>query len=397
MKNRSDFEQCVKCSVCNAWCPVMKVTPLFIGPKKAGPDGARLRVINPAFYTKGLDMCLNCKQCEVACPSGVNISSLIQNARREGSRDRKKQFRDELLACTDLTGSMVRPVAPLANAILGTKMARGFLESALGIDHRRVMPQYSSQSFTQWFRSDQEDRQRFYPHQVYYFHGCYVNYNYPELGMDLIKVLNAIGIGVQLIDGERCCGVPLIGAGKLDKARREAEGNVARMSGLNTAILTTSSTCALTLRDEYPDLLGVDNSRMRSKVMLATRYIYEMLPKMKKQIRFSSSRKVRAAYHCPCHQDKLGWSFFTIELMKMVSGLELVELDRNCCGIAGTYGFKKENYETSQMIGEPLFRQIRELRPDFVICECETCKWQIEMSTGVKVLNPISVLAEALR
>ena len=76
--------------------------------------------------------------------------------------------------------------------------------------------------------------------------------------------------------------------------------------------------------------------------------------------------------------------------------MELIPLDSNCCGIAGTYGFNKENYERSQQIGQPLFEQIGAVKPDYVICECETCKWQIEMSTGFEVRNPISVLAEAL-
>jgi glycerol-3-phosphate dehydrogenase subunit C len=71
-------------------------------------------------------------------------------------------------------------------------------------------------------------------------------------------------------------------------------------------------------------------------------------------------------------------------------------LDSNCCGIAGTYGFKKENYATSQAVGAPLFRQIESLHPDFVATDCETCKWQIEMSTSAKVLNPISIIADAL-
>ena len=71
-------------------------------------------------------------------------------------------------------------------------------------------------------------------------------------------------------------------------------------------------------------------------------------------------------------------------------------LGSNCCGIAGTYGFKKENYEASQAIGKPLFDEIKAVAPDFVACDCETCKWQIEMSTGIPVKNPISILAEAL-
>ena len=71
-------------------------------------------------------------------------------------------------------------------------------------------------------------------------------------------------------------------------------------------------------------------------------------------------------------------------------------LDSQCCGIAGTYGFKREHYNDSQKIGEPLFRQIKDSRTDLVATDCETCKWQIEMSTEVPVENPVSILADAL-
>ncbi|MBR0083844.1 MAG: anaerobic glycerol-3-phosphate dehydrogenase subunit C, partial [Bacteroidales bacterium] len=104
----------------------------------------------------------------------------------------------------------------------------------------------------------------------------------------------------------------------------------------------------------------------------------------------------KAAYHCPCHQERLGLGIFTTELLKMIPGMELTELESNCCGIAGTYGFKKENFKVSQMIGRPLFDSIAAAAPEFVACECETCKWQIEMSTGVPVKNPVSIIADAL-
>ena len=71
-------------------------------------------------------------------------------------------------------------------------------------------------------------------------------------------------------------------------------------------------------------------------------------------------------------------------------------LDSQCCGIAGTYGFKKEHYQDSQKIGEGLFKQIIDSQLDMVATDCETCKWQIEMSTGVQVENPISIIADAL-
>ena len=94
--------------------------------------------------------------------------------------------------------------------------------------------------------------------------------------------------------------------------------------------------------------------------------------------------------------ERLGWGVFSERLLRRIPGVEFTLLDSACCGIAGTYGFKKENYEASQAIGEPLFEQIRSVDPEVVACDCETCKWQIEMSTGYPVENPISILADAI-
>ena len=130
---------------------------------------------------------------------------------------------------------------------------------------------------------------------------------------------------------------------------------------------------------------------------LATRYIYRLINEQGAKLRFREDvGPLRVAYHTPCHMEKLGWSYYSIELLKMIPSVELTVLDSQCCGIAGTYGFKKENYETSQAIGEGLFRQIEATGCDVVATDCETCKWQIEMSTSKRVEHPLSILAAAL-
>ena len=80
----------------------------------------------------------------------------------------------------------------------------------------------------------------------------------------------------------------------------------------------------------------------------------------------------------------------------MIHGLEFVSLPSQCFGLAGTYGFKKENYKASQEIGRQLFDAIQRSGVDTVATDCETCKWQIEQGTGITVRNPISIIAEAL-
>lgn len=100
--------------------------------------------------------------------------------------------------------------------------------------------------------------------------------------------------------------------------------------------------------------------------------------------------------HTPCHLERSGGAVFTIEVLKMIPGLEVVVLDSECCGLAGTYGFKEENYDVSMKIGDDLFSKIRRSNADYAITDCETCKWQIEENTQLECIHPVSLIAEAL-
>lgn len=395
----NNFEQCIKCTVCTVYCPVAAVNPDFPGPKQAGPDGERLRLKKNNFYDETLKYCLNCKRCEVACPSNVKIGDIIQAARIKYS-EKKFKLRDFILANTDLVGTLSSPFAPVVNGVLGLRPTKAVLDSVLKIDHRRVFPKYAFGTFESWYKKDEAARQSSFPTQVSYFHGCYVNYNNPQLGKDLIKVMNALGVGVRLLDKEKCCGVALISNGFIEQAKKQAKVNIEaiRESVLakNMPVIATSSTCAFTIRDEYPHLLSVDNADVREQVELATRYVYRLMARQGVKLKFKQNQKIRVAYHTPCHMEKLGWAYYSIELLKLIPNVELTVLDSQCCGIAGTYGFKKENYKTSQDIGESLFRQIEACDIDYVVTDCETCKWQIEMSTSKRCEHPISILAKAL-
>ena len=397
--SENNFEQCIKCTVCTVYCPVVPVNPLYPGPKQAGPDGERLRLKKGLFFDDTLKYCLNCKRCEVACPSGVRIGDIIQAARIKYSTQPPK-LRDMILANTDVMGSLATTVAPVVNMTLGLKPTKAVMDCVLKVDKHRTFPKYASQTFERWYKKNVSAFQGSFKRHVSMFHGCYVNYNYPQLGKDLVSVMNALGYGVHLLDKEKCCGTALISNGMIDQAKKNAKVNVENIhksvNERQMPVISTSSSCTFTIRDEYSHLLGVDNSDVRDYMELATRFIYRLIEQGKVKLVFKKDYKAKVAYHTPCHMERLGWGIFSTELLKMVPGLELTILDSNCCGIAGTYGFKRENYEVSQAIGKPLFDQIDSLRPDYVACDCETCKWQIEMSTGKTVKNPISVLAEAL-
>ena len=290
----NNFEQCIKCTICTVYCPVAAVNPNYPGPKQAGPDGERLRLKKFNFYDESLKYCINCKRCEVACPSNVKIGDIIQAARIKYSKKQPKLL-DYILANTDLVGTLSTPFAPIVNTTLGLKPVKAILDGVMKIDHRRTFPKYAFGTFESWYKKVAE-KQAAYPSQVSYFHGCYVNYNNPQLGKDLIKVMNAFSIGVQLLEKEKCCGVALISNGLIKQAQKQARTNInsIRKSVLEKKIpvIATSSTCTFTIRDEYPHLLDIDNADVREDVELATRYIYRLLSQKKTKLNFKTGQKI---------------------------------------------------------------------------------------------------------
>ncbi len=389
------FDQCIKCTVCTIYCPVARATHLFPGPKQSGPDAERLRIKNPDLVDESLKYCSNCKRCEIACPSGVKIADIIQQSKW---RYLKKKFRlrDYFMSHTDLVGTMATSMSFLVNFFMGLAITRLFMELVLKIPMRRVFPKYNSTTFRRWFRTIRKSQEA-YAQKAVFFHGCYVNYNNLDLGKDVVRVLNAMNIGVE-VPREKCCGVPLIANGFLKKAKKNARYNIASLeerTGDGRAVISASSSCSFALKYEYSNLLALDNSRIFNQVEYITKYLYSRiqeggLPTMKPV-------HLRAAYHSPCHLERMGGVIYTIDLLKRVPGLDLVILHSECCGIAGTYGFKKEYYDISQSIGGLLFKAIEAAEPEVVITDCETCKMQIEMNTGYEVLHPVQVLARAFR
>lgn len=392
-----ELEQCLKCTICTVYCPVAAVEPDYPGPKQAGPDMERYRMKGGRFFEENLKLCLNCKRCEVACPNGVKIADLIQEARIKYSTH-KPALRDMMLASTDFVGTLAHSFAPITNFALGLKPTKAVLDSVMKIDKHRQFPAYSFKTFEQWFRH-QADEQAQYKKHVSYFHGCYANYNYPKLGKDFVKIMNACGYGIRLLEKEKCCGVAMIANGMYGQVKKAGELNIRSMEKAvkeGDTVLTTSSTCTFTMRDEYKELLGIDNSQVRDHLMLATRFLYQKIDSGEIKLAFRKDYHKRIAYHSACHMEKMGWVHYSTALLRMIPGVELTMLESHCCGIAGTYGFKKENYERSQAIGAPLFENIKNVDSDCVSTDCETCKWQIEMSTGYKVENPINIIADAL-
>jgi glycerol-3-phosphate dehydrogenase subunit C len=100
-------------------------------------------------------------------------------------------------------------------------------------------------------------------------------------------------------------------------------------------------------------------------------------------------------YHAPCQQQGHGIGKPALDLLALIPELRTIELDADCCGVAGTYGLKKEKYEISMAVGDRLFHQVQDSDPDVAACDSETCRWQIEHATGVHAVHPVELLHRA--
>ena len=405
-------DACLKCNVCNTVCPVARVTDLFPGPKYVGPQAQRYRLAtlaspgaSPAVPTpdRTVDYCSGCGMCSIACPAGVKIAEMNNRARGAMRAGHRPRLRDWLLGRTDLTGTLGTLTAPLANWSLHNRPFRWLVDRILGIDRRAPLPAFSGRPFRRRLggRHRSADVSNAPPPEraVVYFHGCAANYYEPHVAEAALAVLERNGFEV-IVPPQACCGLPLISNGLYAAARGQARGNLEVLAGYARAgyrIIGTSTSCTHTLKSEYREMLDLDDDDARV-VADATWDICEFLLDLHDQgrldTRFGELRET-LPYHGPCQLRSHGIGFPALDLFALVPGLQAMDMDHDCCGIAGTYGLKREKYDIAMAVGRPLFEKIRATGAERAACDSETCRWQIEAATGARLRHPVEILAEA--
>ncbi|MGZ3513837.1 MAG: anaerobic glycerol-3-phosphate dehydrogenase subunit C [Thermodesulfobacteriota bacterium] len=398
MKNQSwpkmNADVCIRCATCMAVCPVSRVTPKFPGPKQAGPGAGRFRRPGEPSVDEWIDLCIGCHLCDMVCSSGVNISELNLIAKAKYLDEKGRPFRDWLFTHSYLFGRIGSFFSPLINRLLRNSQIKWLAESILRIDRRRELPGYESQTFRQWFRNHQTKGKK----KIAYFYGCYINTNEVDVGRATVQVLEANGFEVTL-PRQRCCGIPMLGNGDFKGARRMGLYNVP--SFLDTIhsgsdIIFSSTSCGYMMKYEYTRLLTIPNAEEVSRHL---HDLFEFLRNSKESNGFNTNFKelpLKVGYFAPCHLRALGVGLPALEILRLVPGLKIDNIEADCCGMGGTFGFKKEKYEISQEIGRDLVEAIDRLKPDIILSDCEGCRMQIRHLTGSKVLHPIQVLRDAL-
>jgi glycerol-3-phosphate dehydrogenase subunit C len=392
---RDSLDHCVKCTICETFCPFSQVTPLFPGPKFVGPQAERYRRAG-ASPDASVDYCSGCGICTQVCPHDVKIAEINAQARARLWEDRGIPLRNQLIARPSVLGRLGTPVAPLANWALQARPARRLAHRLLGIHRDAPMPRFAGRTFQRWARrrrSPAADR------TVVYFHGCGTNYYEPEVGKLVVAVLEHNGFHV-VVPPQDCCGLPLQSNGNFEAARTYVRRLVARLAphareGL--PIVSNSTSCSLMLKREAREILGVEDEDLQA-VSEATFDLCEFLLLLHDRGELRTDFvpvPLTVPYHAPCQQQGHGIGKPALDLLALIPELRVIELDADCCGIAGTYGLKKEKYDISMAVGERLFQGVRESGADVAACDSDTCRWQIEHGTGVHAVHPVELLYRA--
>jgi glycerol-3-phosphate dehydrogenase subunit C len=397
------LDQCIKCNICTTVCPVSAVSDMFPGPKYEGPQAGRFRNPGQPSPDISVDYCSGCRACNLVCPTGVKIAEINSRARaqlvNQGKISLKYRLRNNLIARPELLGKVGHPFSPILNYFLELNPARWFAEYTLGIHHSAPLPKFSNQLFTSWFRNHPKPVGTV--RKVVYFHGCSTQYYEPHIGRAAVQVLEANGCEV-IVPPQNCCGLPLLSNGEFTAARKYHQNNVKNLVDFahqGIPIIGTSTSCTLTLKEEAPELLDMDDQA--TQLVATNTYDFnEFLLMLHQEGSLNLNLNpipLSLVYHIPCQYRAHRIGKPGIELLRLIPELEITDSQTTCCGIAGTYGYKEEKYDISMEIGQSLFELINHdlSTSPFVVCDSETCRWQITHATGKPAVHPVELLAKS--
>jgi len=337
----------------------------------------------------------------MVCPSGVKIAEMNARARaamvQQGRVPLNLRIRNNLIARSELLGRIGQPIAPLANALLQNPLSRWFAERTLGIAREAPLPRFAHERFTSWFRRYQ--RPQGTSRRVVYFHGCSTEYYEPRVGRAAVYVLEHNGCEV-IVPPQNCCGLPLLSNGEFEAARKYHERNVQHLveyARQGLPIIGTSTSCILTLKEEAPELLDMwdENTQLVAEHSFD---LHEFLLLLWEEGTLRTDFRplpLRLAYHPPCQYRAHRLGRPAAEIMSLIPQLEIIESHAACCGIGGTYGYKVEKYAIAMAVGQQLFDFIETVGGPLVVCDSETCRWQITHGTGKPAVHPVELLALA--
>ena len=336
-------------------------------------------------YWKVVDQCYLCDTCYMTkCPYvpphpwNVDFPHLMLRAKAIKFRKGEVGLRDKMLSSTDAMGKLntIPIVVQTVNALNRNDAFRSVLDRTLGVHKDRELPEYASRKFRSSFQESKslpvKDGKNT-PGKVAVFSTCYVNYNEPGMGHDLLAILAHNEIPYVLVEKEACCGMPKLELGDLNSVNSLKEKNVPGMAKLareGYAIVTPIPSCTLMFKQELP-LMFPDDAEVRAvKDAMFDPFEYFVLRRRDGLLKTDFREKLgKVSYHIPCHSRVQNVGQKTREMLEAIPGTTVTTVER-CAGHDGTWGVKKEYFDNSMKIGRPVFRALAAAEPDYVSSDC---------------------------
>jgi len=408
------FDICHGCRRCVSLCNSFPTLFDLVDESATGEvDG-----VDRKDYWKVVDQCYLCDVCYLTkCPYvpphpwNLDFPHLMLRAKaiqfREGT---PTKFRDTTLASTDRNGKLagIPVVVKAVNALNQSAGFRKVLEDRLGVHKDAWVPEFTSSTFAKTARPSPahpvRDGART-PGKVAVFATCYVNYNEPGIGHDLLKVLDHNAIPWVRVDKEACCGMPKLELGDLEGVAALKDQNIPKLAALaraGYAIVAPIPSCGLMFKQELPLMFPDDADVQAVKAAMFDPFEYLVARNKDGLLRTDFSGELgKVSYHVACHLRVQNIGQKTRELLSIIPGTAVHTVER-CSGHAGTWGVKKEFHETAMKIGRPVFRQMAEHpqgEPDWVASDCQLAGHHIVQGMkgkgDDKLAHPITLLRMA--
>jgi L-lactate utilization protein LutB len=423
---------CIRCSACLNSCANFETVGghAFGGETYSGGIGGSWEAgTGQLSNARFSDLCTACSRCVPNCPVRIDIPWLNENLRQRLNREQGSS--PVRFVFGEMTGSApedsVAPLqkqffgnyhtfgkwgsrtASLANASLSVPGGRSVMESVFGIDHRRALPAFLKKTWEQLYREEKDERQGTLQPGVVMLADVFTNYGAPERGMAAIRVLRAAGLNVVLSPAMPD-GRAAMSQGMIETARKQARAiapMLRRYLDEGRRIVVLEPSVLAMLRRDFKHLLDGDDTQalLAQNSFEVLEYLWRIAQEQRLDLAqvFAASRcphGTRLFYHSHCQQRTCNSAAQTIDVLR-AAGFDVVTSSVECCGMAGSFGYKREYYELSMAVGEDLFAQVRRADEEggarTLVASGISCHEQLLAGMGREVFHPAELLASTLR
>ena len=387
------FDVCHGCRRCVSLCQSF---PTLFDLVDATADG-EVHGVKKEAYWNVVDQCYLCDLCYMTkCPYtpphpwNLDFPHLMLRAKAIKHQNGHVQAKEKLLASTDVHGQFagIPIVVDIVNAVNKTKPMRKLMDAGLGVHPDAWLPGLADQRF-RWGRAMNStgivavNGQRT-PGKVAIFATCFVNYNEPGIGEDLIKVLEHNDIAYEIVEKEQCCGMPKLELGDLKAVEQAKLANIpvlAKYAREGWAIVSAIPSCTLMFKQELPLMFPdcADTQAVKAAMFDPFEYLVARHKDGLLKTDFTTALG-RVSYHIPCHGRVQNIGKKTEDMFKLIGSkveLKLNTVER-CSGHAGTYGVKTPTHPVAMKIGKPVFKAMAKDEPDFISSDCALAGHHIE-------------------